>query len=196
MDPRGGQAHYRSMTTRRFPLARITLAAPLLVMTCCQTPQPPPPAPPPIPRPVATQAPPPPQITLPPADNWIDRPQTPGDWSYAGSGAGGSMAVYGSRATEGVFSLRCEPAQRRIVLARTGAGAGPLVIRTETVSRALDARASGGELPRIEAELAASDPLLDAMAITRGRFAVEVPGTPGLYLPAWAEVTRVIEDCR
>ena len=39
-------------------------------------------------------------------------------------------------------------------------------------------------------------PLLDAMAITRGRFAVEVEGEPGLYVPAWAEVTRVIEDCR
>ncbi len=40
------------------------------------------------------------------------------------------------------------------------------------------------------------DPLLDAMAITRGRFAVEVEGETPLYLPAWAEVTRVIEDCR
>ena len=44
--------------------------------------------------------------------------------------------------------------------------------------------------------LAPDDPLLDAMAITKGRFAVAAPGEPTLYLPAWAEVSRVIEDCR
>ncbi|MGE5953581.1 MAG: hypothetical protein ACM308_08200 [Qipengyuania vulgaris] len=44
--------------------------------------------------------------------------------------------------------------------------------------------------------MAPKSPLLDAMALTKGRFAVETPGLPTLYLPAWAEVTRVIEDCR
>jgi len=38
--------------------------------------------------------------------------------------------------------------------------------------------------------------LLDAMALARGRFAVEVAGYPALYLPNWAEVARVVEDCR
>ena len=45
-------------------------------------------------------------------------------------------------------------------------------------------------------DLAPNDSLLDAMAITKGRFAVEVEGEQTLYLPAWAEVSRVIEDCR
>ena len=40
------------------------------------------------------------------------------------------------------------------------------------------------------------DPLLDAMAVTRGRFAVETTGLSTLYLPPWAEVTRAIESCR
>ena len=44
--------------------------------------------------------------------------------------------------------------------------------------------------------LAVRDPLLDAMAFSRGRFMLEVAGFPALYLPAWAEVGRVIEDCR
>ena len=38
--------------------------------------------------------------------------------------------------------------------------------------------------------------LLDAMAFSRGRFAIDVNGLPSLYLPAWPEVGRVIEDCR
>jgi len=38
--------------------------------------------------------------------------------------------------------------------------------------------------------------LLDAMALSKGRFAVELEGEAALYLPAWAEVSRVIEDCR
>lgn len=42
----------------------------------------------------------------------------------------------------------------------------------------------------------ADDPILDAMAITKGRFAIETPGLPTLYIPAWVEVSRVIEDCR
>jgi len=44
--------------------------------------------------------------------------------------------------------------------------------------------------------LAARDPLLDAMAFSRGRFAVETAGLPTLYVPSWTEVSRVIEDCR
>ncbi len=44
--------------------------------------------------------------------------------------------------------------------------------------------------------LNARDPLFDAMAISKGRFAVEVGGEATLYVPSWPEVTRVIEDCR
>ena len=43
---------------------------------------------------------------------------------------------------------------------------------------------------------AASDRQLDAMAFSRGRFMLEVSGLPTLVLPAWAEVGKVIEDCR
>jgi hypothetical protein len=34
------------------------------------------------------------------------------------------------------------------------------------------------------------------MALSKGRFAVEVDGEAPLYLPSYAEVSRVIEDCR
>jgi hypothetical protein len=46
------------------------------------------------------------------------------------------------------------------------------------------------------AALPANDRLLDAMVFSRGRFTVEVPGTPMLVIPAWPEPARVVEDCR
>ncbi|WP_345907778.1 hypothetical protein [Sphingomonas sp. UBA4815] len=44
--------------------------------------------------------------------------------------------------------------------------------------------------------LAGNDRLLDAMAFSRGRFTIEQAGQPPLIIPAYAEVGRVIEDCR
>jgi len=40
------------------------------------------------------------------------------------------------------------------------------------------------------------DPLLDAIAFSRGRIAVGLPGTPAIVLPGWAKPARVAEDCR
>ena len=40
------------------------------------------------------------------------------------------------------------------------------------------------------------DPMLDKLAYSRGRFVVEVTGLSPLKLPSFAEVARVIEDCR
>ena len=183
---------------RAFRPARLALASSLLIVTCCQTPQPAPP--PPAPKPVATPtpAPPPPQVAPPPAENWIDRPQTPGDWSYVVE-PGETLAVFGTPNAIRLV-IGCTPATRKIAIVRA-ASTPPqaelaMRISTETTSRQLLAKPASGPPSRVVATLDARDPLLDAMAITRGRFAVEVEGETGLYVPAWAEVTRVIEDCR
>ena len=78
---------------------------------------------------------------------------------------------------------------------------GAMVVRTETQTRTLRTSAvlyhsPSPHVPVTEARLRADDRLLDAMALSKGRFAVEVDGMTALYLPSWAEVTRVIEDCR
>ena len=204
MDPVGVHAHLpmHMVSFRAFRPARLALASSLLIVTCCQTPQPAPP--PPAPKPVATPtpAPPPPQVAPPPAENWIDRPQTPGDWSYVEE-PGETLALFGSPgAIKLVFA--CDLDTRKVSMVRPLSAMGPgdvaMRISAETTSRPLmAARVAGspGQAPaRAIATLDARDPLLDAIAITRGRFAVEVEGEPGLYVPAWAEVTRVIEDCR
>ena len=130
-------------------------------------------------------------------ENWLSQPQTPGDWIYIAE-SGETLALFdeGDVAVH-LFVLRCDKQSRRIGIARRGTTDKPLVmrIRTETRERVL----SASQVPNnrlIAAEVDASDPLLDAMALTRGRFAVEVEGMEPLYIPAWAEVTRVIEDCR
>ena len=130
----------------------------------------------------------------------MDAPRTAGSWTYRRDGQK-SLATYGTGASsiETAFILTCDAPARTVSLARSiggvNDGAG-ITIRTETADRTLRARAQVSQTPLLVAELAARDPLLDAIALTRGRFAVEVAGQPTLYLPAWAEVTRVIEDCR
>ena len=98
------------------------------------------------------------------------------------------------------LAIVCEVATRKIGIVRATSAAkqGEVAMRisTETTSRPMMAKPASGSPARVLTTLDARDPLLDAMAITRGRFAVEVEGEPGLYVPAWAEVTRVIEDCR
>ncbi len=130
------------------------------------------------------------------AENWIDAPQTPGDWSWREEGAD-SIASFTSPDGGLLFKIACTSG-RRIVLSRVGGGTGNdgqglMTIRTETTARTL-ASTMSGVFARVE--LARHDRLLDAMALSRGRFAVESTGVATLYLPSWAEVTRVVEDCR
>lgn len=181
------------------PTKRLFAALPLLAL-CALAACVPPPAPAPAPLPAPAPAPAPQPVTPPPAptySNWMDAPQTPGDWYYRPT-ADGSGAYFGPPNTEADFALLCHNATRTVELQRLGqeAGAVPVTIRTETGDRQLTGQPQGPGLPLIAATLAASDPFLDAMAFSKGRFAVEVAGEPTLYLPSWPEVTRVIEDCR
>ena len=153
-------------------------------------PRPAPPAPtPPAPQPQLRPEPPRPEPAPPPAQ-WADAPLSPGDWSYR-SGGGTSAASFG---TEGAasFVLRCEP-NRQVSLALPGAARGPITVRTSSGARNLSAETRQGALV---AGVAASEALLDEIAFSRGRFAVEAQGTQQLILPSWGEPARVIEDCR
>lgn len=192
------------MSMRRFrPWAAVSVL--LLLASCAPRPAPPP-APPPVPPPSMPAPPPPP----PPPPHWQDAPLADGDWHYRQE-AGRSLAAFGN-----LFAIRCEPG-RRISLIGAGA-AGPsttvvasggqpdrrmsliggdaipaLTIVTSGGHRSLTAWAGPEGLT---AQLAADDPLLDAIAFSRGRFAVQASGAAMFVLPAWPEPARVIEDCR
>ena len=183
------------MTASR--LALIPLLACLTLAGCIPAPEQTPapsPAPAPLPTPVPAPPPPPTAPAPPPfSGNWMDAPATPGDWSYAAG-----MARFGESASAPQVTMRCDPAAGVVEIARAGSAVAalPMVIRTETLERSVDAVPGQGAQPAIVARVPARDPLLDAMAFSRGRFAIEIGGLPSLYVPSWPEVTRVIEDCR
>ncbi|MDA0820531.1 MAG: hypothetical protein O3C52_01020 [Proteobacteria bacterium] len=141
---------------------------------------------------------PPVQIEMADDGSWNDQPQTPGTWVYI-SEPGEAFAYFGDRAMPDNrhFMIRCDRPTRQVWLARSSEQVGDVLMRVRTETQ--DQLFTAEPVPMtglIAVELAADNRLLDAMAITKGRFAVEVEGMEPLYLPAWAEVTRVIEDCR
>jgi hypothetical protein len=183
-------------------------------LAACVSAPPPAPTPPPVVRPAPTPTPtpaPPPVVQEPRYDNYLDAPQTPGDWRYS-SDRFGSRAVFVGPGDEALFLITCPgPRNPNILMDRATTGEGPraMKITTETRSTQLAAVArprrtgltKGMEVwetmpGSASVTIAGNDPLLDAMAITKGRFAVEIEGERTLYLPAWVEVSRVIEDCR
>ncbi len=202
-------------------LCGVLLMAPLLVLVGCtgSPPQPSPaprgtrapvpqPAPLPIPPRPAPPSPlpplvPPPPAPLPTTANWRDLPQTPGLWTY-GAETAGSAVRFGQPGAGSLIVLRCDRSRPAIVLQRAGFGSAdvPATITTSAAVRRLTATPVGGagtvRNAAIPFEIAFNirDPLLDAMAFSRGRFMVEMSGAQTLILPAWAELGRVIEDCR
>ena len=173
---------------------RLVLIGALAAIAACVPKQeaPPPPQPqPPVRQPQPLPPPPP-----PPTVEWRDMPLTPGNWYYR-SEAATSQALFGPANSEASFLIRCERASRRVTLSREGATTGnAMTVRTTSTSRSLPVTAQTEPLAYVSAVLPANDRLLDAIAFSRGRFTVEVPGLPMLVIPSWPEPARVIEDCR
>lgn len=179
------------------------IAPPLLVATlfvsACVSAPPPPPAVAAAPV-AAPAAPPAPAPTLPPATprgDWRDWPLTPGDWVYR-QDARGSIALFGRPGSDAEVTLRCDRAAGVIYFSRRGAAnSNPaMTVRTTSTARTLAMRPTGGSPSYLAVTLAVRDPLLDAMGFSRGRFVIEQAGLPVLVVPAWAEILRVVEDCR
>jgi hypothetical protein len=169
------------------PKPRPAALAVTLALTGSCVPRRPEPAPAPTPAP----APPPP---LPRAEiDWRTAPITPGSWQWSNDG-GQSVARFAG----GQLVLACNPPAGHVTLSRSGAANGPvaMTILTSNEERPVTGSPRPGPPPSIAVALRARDPLLDAMAFSRGRFAVETAGQPTLYVPSWPEVSRVIEDCR
>ena len=170
---------------RSSPLALVLLAG---CAACVPKREAPPPAPPPV-----TVAPPP--VATPLAARWEDWPVAAGDWAYR-KDARGSIALFGPAGADARFTVRCDRPQGRFYLSRAGGSGSAMTVRTTSTTRAVPAQQAGGSPAYLAAELPVSDTLVDAMGYSRGRFVVETPGQPPLVMPSWAEVLRVVEDCR
>ena len=154
---------------------------------CVPAPQPTP-APSPAPAPAPAPAPVPAPSPVPTAQSWMDMPVTPGDWSYAGGIARFAQDLM----------LRCDRGAGVVEIGRAGVPgtSAQMIVRAETMERGIAAQPASGDPTWLIARVPARDPLLDAVAFSKGRFAVEAAGLPTLYVPSYPEVTRVIEDCR
>ena len=186
-----------------------TLLVTTLVSACVPALAPAPPtvvAPPPpaAPRAAALRPAPP-----PPRADWRNAPQSGGTWKWGMDGEQ-SVARFGEPGAEPLATLSCEPATRSVTLRLAGnrsqnsgqlqspvaavSGDTTLIVTTtgarQMFTAAADAGGGGG------VTLVPRDRILDAMAFSRGRFMLEMPGASTLYLPSWPELSRVIEDCR
>jgi hypothetical protein len=181
--------------SRQFPFAFPAAVAIALTLGSCAAPTivPPPARPVPLPAPAPAPRPQPSAAPLP-AD-WRDWPLAPGTWNYR-QDSRGSIALFGTAGQDAELTLRCDRTRSRIYLSRRGEGAGPLTIRTSSATRVVNAMPTGAAPAYLAVEFAVRDPLLDAIGYSRGRLAVEGAGLPPLAVPAWAELLRVVEDCR
>ena len=122
-------------------------------------------------------------------------PTVSGTWSYSAQGSASAAAfIDAQRITR--MTLRCDASTRRIAIEVTSpTPASSLTIWTTGSERALPVRFDPAVF-RAVATVASMDPLLDAIAFSRGRIAVAVGGLAPLVVPSAPETARVVEDCR
>lgn len=171
-----------------------TLGGALILASC---------GPKPTPQPLPPPPPPPAPIAVPLSADWREWPVAAGDWSYRAVD-GGSLASFGAPGQPAQLILRCDVATHRISVSRASAAPAELIIGQMTIRTTsgdaqwpvLPGGAPGAATSLAVATRAAVDGVFDRMIFSRGRFAVEAPGAQPIAVPTWAEVARVIEDCR
>lgn len=169
-------------------------ATALLALSACVEPPKPAPIvrPAPVVKPSPTPAPAPSPVPL--GQSWNDWPFTPGDWNYRRDDRG-SIALFGTAGADAMLTLRCDRGRNALYLSVPGPGSAA-TIRTTTLTRAIALQSTGGEANYVASQFAPTDSLLDAMVFSRGRFVIDRAGQPPLVVRPFAELGRVIEDCR
>lgn len=180
-------------------MTRFLPLIPLLLIAACTSSPPSPealaprPAPAPAPTPRSS-------LAVPPvAAAWQDWPPSAGDWVYRRDNKG-SIALFGGKGGNADFMIRCTLPARKIFVSRAGGFpadvTGQMVLRATSGLKSYTAANTGDTPPYVATEIPATDPQLDALAFSRGRFIVSVKGAADLVVPPWPELAHVVEDCR
>jgi hypothetical protein len=118
-----------------------------------------------------------------------------GSWRYA-TASDGSAVTFSNSSGQPQLTIHCTRATRRVSIIKNSPSASPsLWIWTSSQAKTLPATYDSTSA-RVSAELGAYDSFLDAIASSRGRIGFGTPGLAALVVPPWADVARVIEDCR
>jgi hypothetical protein len=118
-----------------------------------------------------------------------------GSWTYAAV-PDGSDATFANSSGNPQLFIHCTKATRRVSISKPASAAAPaLNIWTSSLTRSVPSSFNPATA-RITVDLATYDPILDALATSRGRIGFSVGNESALVLPAWAEAAHVIEDCR
>ena len=133
--------------------------------------------------------------TVAPAIDFSMAAAAPGSWVYSAQPGASEARFIGAGGTVRL-TLRCIRATRQVSISHASGVPSPTIsVWTSTAARALPARFEPTTM-RVTANVSAYDPLLDAIAFSRGRIAVTLAGSAALVVPAWPEAARTIEDCR
>lgn len=118
-----------------------------------------------------------------------------GSWTYAATPEG-SDASFTNLSAIPQLSVHCTRATRRVSISKPATAAAPTItVWTSSLTRSIPSSFNPAT-SRLTVDLTNYDPILDAIAASRGRIGFGVGSEPPLILPAWAEAARVIEDCR
>lgn len=118
-----------------------------------------------------------------------------GNWLY-GSTPDGSEATFSNSSGQPQLTIRCTRSTRRVTILKAASSASPsLWVWTSSEKMTLPATFDP-IAQKVSADLGAYDPFLDAIASSRGRIGFSSSGLEALVVPPWADVARVIEDCR
>jgi hypothetical protein len=161
----------------------------MLMLSSCTGPRPLPPvtiAPQPLPPASVT-----PTAKSEPLD-WHDAPLNAGAWRWE-AGNGVSRARFGTP-EQMVAEIACHAGTINILLPHKAA-VEPTLFALSTATKSWQATAQAGA-SGYSVALDARDRVWDALAFTRGRFALELGGVGMVVLPADPAISRVVEDCR
>ena len=148
------------------------------------------------PAPLLAPAPAPAVVRPPPPPDYRIAQPVAGIWSYSAV-TDGSEARFTGASNIVQLALRCTRSTRRVTISKAASAPAPsLLVWTTGASRTLPAPGYDAAAGRLNVQLAAFDPLLDAMVFSRGRLAVGAGAAPALVVPPWPEIARVVEDCR
>jgi len=118
-----------------------------------------------------------------------------GNWSYSAQ-PGGSEATFVNAAGQPQLAITCTRGVRQVTISKPATVIAPFIlVWTSALTRNLPSSYNPATR-RLSATVSAYDPILDAMGFSRGRIGFSALNQPALIVPAWAEVSRVVEDCR